>query len=84
MKQKQLKLLSNLCTVFGFILSIVSIGIWIFSNGSTLESQAHGHLLGIFVGVCALNLLCLSNIFDYIHFSNIYDKHMEAEALENN
>ena len=84
MKQKQLKLLCNLCTFLGFILFIGSIGIWLFSNDLLLEAKAHGHRLGIFVGVCALNLLFLSNYFDYMHFSNIYDKHMKEEALKNN
>jgi hypothetical protein len=64
MNAKQLKLLSNICLVFGFASIIGSIVIWYTMGGAESESTAHAERFGIFVGLWAPTFFILSNRFD--------------------
>ena len=64
MKKNQLKQLSSLCFVLGFVSIIGSIAIWFLTGGRTPDTQAHGERFGIFVGLWAPTFLILSNRFD--------------------
>jgi len=58
-----MKLLSNLCFVFGLASVLASIAIWYYAGGkeATFEARTHGELFGIFVGLWAPTFLILSN-----------------------
>lgn len=64
MKPNQLKLLSNLCLIMGFLSIIGSIAIWFLTKGSTPEEMAHSERFGIFVGLWAPTFMILSNRLD--------------------
>jgi hypothetical protein len=64
MKLSQLKQVSNICFVLGFLSIIGSIAIWFLTGGKSAENQAHGERFGIFVGLWAPTFLILSNRFD--------------------
>ena len=64
MNKNNLKLLSTLCLVLGFISIAASIGIWYLTGGKTPELQAHAERFGIFVGLWAPTFMILSNRFD--------------------
>ena len=64
MNSNQLKTLSLVCLVFGFISIAASIGIWYLTGGKTPELQAHSERFGIFVGLWAPTFMILSNRFD--------------------
>ena len=64
MKKTQLKQLSNLCFVLGFVSIIGSIAIWFLTGGKEADTQAHAERFGIFVGLWAPTFLILSNRFD--------------------
>ena len=64
MDKNNLKLLSTLCLVLGFISIAASIGIWYLTGGKTPELQAHAERFGIFVGLWAPTFMILSNRFD--------------------
>ena len=64
MKPSQLKQLSNLCFILGFVSIIGSIAIWYMTGGTTPESRAHAERFGIFVGLWAPTFFILSNRFD--------------------
>jgi hypothetical protein len=64
MNTKNLKLLSNICFVLGFISILGSIAIWFLAGGTTDDSKAHAERFGIFVGLWAPTFLILSNRFD--------------------
>ncbi|WP_395092614.1 hypothetical protein [Armatimonas sp.] len=71
MKKNQLKQLSSLCFVLGFVSIIGSIAIWFLTSGKSADTQAHGERFGIFVGLWAPTFLILSNRFDRYAESNI-------------
>ena len=60
----QLKNLSTLCLVLGFVSIAGSIAIWYLTGGKSPELQAHGERFGIFVGLWAPTFMILSNRFD--------------------
>lgn len=64
MKKTQLKQLSNLCFILGFVSIIGSIAIWFLTGGKAADTQAHAERFGIFVGLWAPTFLILSNRFD--------------------
>lgn len=64
MNNKQLKNLSTLCLVLGFVSIAGSIAIWYLTGGKTPDLQAHGERFGIFVGLWAPTFMILSNRFD--------------------
>ena len=64
MNNKQLKNLSTLCLVLGFVSIAGSIAIWYMKGGKTPDLQAHGERFGIFVGLWAPTYMILSNRFD--------------------
>lgn len=64
MNNKQLKNLSTLCLVLGFVSIAGSIAIWYFTGGKSPDLQAHGERFGIFVGLWAPTFMILSNRFD--------------------
>jgi hypothetical protein len=64
MNNNQLKLLSKLCLILGFLSIAASIGIWYLTGGQAIETQAHGERFGIFVGLWAPTFFILSNRFD--------------------
>ena len=64
MKNTQLKLLSNLCFILGFVSIVGSIVIWYSTGGQAIETQGHGERFGIFVGLWAPTFFILSNRFD--------------------
>jgi hypothetical protein len=64
MKPSQLKLLSNLCFILGFLSIMGSIAIWYLTGGTDVEARAHGERFGIFVGLWAPTFFILSNRFD--------------------
>ena len=64
MKANQLKNLSLVCFVLGFISIAASIAIWYLTGGKSMELQAHGERFGIFVGLWAPTFMILSNRFD--------------------
>jgi hypothetical protein len=64
MNKNNLKVLSTLCLVLGFISIAASIGIWYLTGGKTPELQAHAERFGIFVGLWAPTFMILSNRFD--------------------
>jgi hypothetical protein len=64
MKANQLKNLSLVCFVLGFISIAGSIAIWYLTGGKSMELQAHGERFGIFVGLWAPTFMILSNRFD--------------------
>ena len=64
MNANQLKNLSLVCFVLGFVSIIASIAIWYFTGGKTPDLQAHGERFGIFVGLWAPTFMILSNRFD--------------------
>ena len=64
MKKPQLKQLSHVCFVLGFVSILGSIAIWFLTGGKDAETQAHAERFGIFVGLWAPTFLILSNRFD--------------------
>ena len=64
MSQKQLKTISNLCFLLGFVSIIGSIAIWFLTGGTEAESKAHAERFGIFVGLWAPTFFILSNRCD--------------------
>ena len=64
MKANQLKNLSLVCLVLGFVSIAGSIAIWYLTGGKSMEAQAHGERFGIFVGLWAPTFMILSNRFD--------------------
>jgi hypothetical protein len=64
MNNKQLKNLSTLCLVLGFVSIAGSIAIWYMTGGKTPDLKAHGERFGIFVGLWAPTFMILSNRFD--------------------
>jgi hypothetical protein len=64
MNQSQIKLISTLCFILGFVSIIGSIAIWFMTGGTSPESQAHAERFGIFVGLWAPTFFILSNRFD--------------------
>ena len=63
--QKQLRLLSDLCFVCGFLSILGSIFMWYITRGDlSAESLAHAERFGIFVGLWAPTFFILSNRFD--------------------
>lgn len=64
MNANQLKNLSLVCFVLGFVSIIASIAIWYLTGGKTPDLQAHGERFGIFVGLWAPTFMILSNRFD--------------------
>ena len=64
MNNNQLKNLSTLCLVLGFVSIAGSIAIWYMTGGKTPDLQAHGERFGIFVGLWAPTFMILSNRFD--------------------
>ncbi len=64
MNSNQLKTLSLVCLVFGFLSIAASIAIWYLTGGKTPELQAHAERFGIFVGLWAPTFMILSNRFD--------------------
>lgn len=72
MDNNQLKFLSFVCLVLGFISIAASIAIWYLTGGKTPEMQAHSERFGIFVGLWAPTFMILSNRFDrYAEQKNI-------------
>ena len=63
MNQTQLKRLSDLCLVLGFISILASIAIWFFTGGREPLTEAHAERFGIFVGLWAPTFFILSNRF---------------------
>jgi hypothetical protein len=64
MNNNQLKFLSFVCLVLGFLSIAASIAIWYLTGGNTAVSQAHAERFGIFVGLWAPTFMILSNRFD--------------------
>lgn len=64
MNQSQIKLISTLCFILGFVSIIGSIAIWFLTGGTSPDSQAHAERFGIFVGLWAPTFFILSNRFD--------------------
>ena len=64
MKSPQLKTVSLVCLVLGFLSIAASIAIWYLTGGKTPDLQAHGERFGIFVGLWAPTFMILSNRFD--------------------
>ena len=64
MNSTQLKTLSLVCLVLGFLSIAASIAIWYLTGGKTPELQAHAERFGIFVGLWAPTFMILSNRFD--------------------
>ena len=64
MNSTQLKTVSLVCLVLGFLSIAASIAIWYLTGGKTPDLQAHGERFGIFVGLWALTFMILSNRFD--------------------
>ena len=63
MNPTQLKRLSDLCLVLGFLSILASIAIWFYTGGREPITQAHGERFGIFVGLWAPTFFILSNRF---------------------
>jgi len=65
LSQIQLRLLSDLCFILGFISILGSIFMWYITRGDlTPEVLAHAERFGIFVGLWAPTFFILSNRFD--------------------
>ncbi len=64
MNLTQLKLLSKLCFILGFVSIIGSIAIWFLTGGTEAETKAHAERFGIFVGLWAPTFFILSSRFD--------------------
>ena len=64
MNSPQLKTVSLVCLVLGFLSIAASIAIWYLTGGKTPDLQAHGERFGIFVGLWAPTFMILSNRFD--------------------
>ena len=64
MNINQLKFLSFVCLVLGFLSIAASIAIWYLTGGNTAVTQAHAERFGIFVGLWAPTFMILSNRFD--------------------
>ena len=64
MTVNQLKKLSLVCLVLGFLSIAGSIFIWYMTGGKSPELQAHSERFGIFVGLWAPTFMILSNRFD--------------------
>jgi len=74
--KKQLRLLSDLCFVFGFLSILGSIFMWYITRGDmSAESLAHAERFGIFVGLWAPTFFILSSRFDR------YEEQAEKEDL---
>ncbi len=74
--KKQLRLLSDLCFIFGFLSILGSIFIWYITRGDmSAESLAHAERFGIFVGLWAPTFFILSSRFDR------YEEQAENESL---
>lgn len=54
---------SKITLVLGFLSILLSIGIWYFTKGETLESVAAAERFGIFVGLWAPSLFALAIYF---------------------
>lgn len=62
MNKQQVRRISDISFLLGFISVIGSIITWFFAKkDSTPEAQAHGERLGIFVGLWAPTFLIISN-----------------------
>ena len=71
MENNQLKFLSFVCLVLGFVSIVASIAIWYLTGGKTPEMQAHSERFGI-LGLWAPTFMILSNRFDrYAEQKNI-------------
>jgi len=65
MSQIQIRLLSNLCFIFGFLSILGSIFMWYITRGDlSPEALAHAERFGIFVGLWAPTFFILSSRFD--------------------
>jgi hypothetical protein len=64
MNSTQLKTVSLVCLVLGFLSIAASIAIWYLTGGKTPDLQAHSERFGIFVGLWAPTFMILSNRFD--------------------
>lgn len=64
MNFNQLKTISFVCLVLGFLSIAGSIAIWYLTGGKSPDLQAHGERFGIFVGLWAPTFMILSNRFD--------------------
>lgn len=64
MNINQLKFLSFVCLVLGFLSIAASIAIWYLTGENTAVTQAHAERFGIFVGLWAPTFMILSNRFD--------------------
>jgi len=65
MSQIQIRLLSNLCFIFGFLSILGSIFMWYITRGDlSREALAHAERFGIFVGLWAPTFFILSSRFD--------------------
>lgn len=63
MNPTQLKRLSDLCLVLGFLSILASIVIWFSTGGREPLTAAHAERFGIFVGLWAPTFFILSNRF---------------------
>jgi len=65
LSQIQLRLLSDLCFILGFISILGSIFMWYVTRGDlSSEALAHAERFGIFVGLWAPTFFIISNRFD--------------------
>lgn len=64
MNPTQLKQLSNVCFILGFVSIVGSIAIWFLTGGTAADTQAHAERFGIFVGLWSPTFFILSNRFD--------------------
>jgi len=65
LSQTQLRLVSDLCFIFGFISILGSIFMWYITRGDlSPEALAHAERFGIFVGLWAPTFFILSSRFD--------------------
>jgi hypothetical protein len=65
LSKNQLRLLSDLCFLFGFLSILGSIFMWYITRGDmSAESLAHAERFGIFIGLWAPTFFILSSRFD--------------------
>jgi hypothetical protein len=65
LSQKQLRLLSDLCFILGFVSILGSMFMWYITRGDmSAGALAHAERFGIFVGLWAPTFFILSNRFD--------------------
>jgi hypothetical protein len=63
--KKQLRWLSDLCFVLGFVSIVGAVIVWAASKGAASpEELAHAERFGIFVGLWAPTFFVLSNRFE--------------------